>query len=141
MLEEQGTAEGVLVALFMDNKPIVEAMDGSGRVNYRSLRPLFVCPGRVMYNILKATDARKYPGLRYIGMSPLRWTPREYNKQADYLCHYTLGRKSERQEVSILPCNFALRPGDLLGGWSDGGFHEVEGGTAYRCGETANESV
>ena len=91
---------------------------------------LFVRAGRALYEILKITATRKGPALSYIGMSPLRWIAREYNKQADYLCHHTLQRKSEWQEFSIRPGDFELQPGDVLTGWSDGGFHNTLGETA-----------
>ena len=98
----------------MDNKPIVDCMGVVGKASYSSLRPLFVRAGRALYKILKITTDRKGPALGYIGMSPLRWIAREYNKQADYVCHHTLRRKSEWQEFAVKPGDFELRPVDVL---------------------------
>ena len=68
-----------------------------------------------------------FPRFTFVGMS---WVLREFNKQADVLCHVTLGRKTEWRDVAVQPAEFELQAGDLIAGWSDGGFDRSEGGTA-----------
>ena len=57
-------------------------------------------------------------------------TPREHNRQADYLCHLTLERKQSWHDVLVEPSEFDFQECDYLAGWSDGGYDGLAGGTA-----------
>ena len=68
--------------------------------------------------------------LTYEGSSPLKWNPRDFNKQADYLCHQTLEQKQSWKDIQIAPSTWKLQSDDYLVGWCDGGYDAVAGGSA-----------
>ena len=84
----------------------------------------------IMVQILMRIISQPDPAISFIGQSPLMWVQREFNVQADFLCHCTLDFKRSWQEVSIPPEDFLFQPGDFLAAWSDGGCDDIRGGTA-----------
>ncbi len=119
-------------SLYMDSNILVDGMNGTGKVDKKELRPLLVRSARVWHKILKTVTSyvNAPPGLAIFEGSPLTWTPREHNRQADYLCHLTLERKQSWHDVLVEPSEFDFQEGDYLAGWSDGGYDGLAGGTA-----------
>ena len=80
--------------------------------------------------ILNRRNAASPVGIQFLGMSPLHWTRREYNQQADFLCHHTLEKRQSWQEVLTAPVAVDYRNGDFVAAWSDGGYDSGKGETA-----------
>ena len=120
----------MMVCLFMDNKPLVDAMNGAGKLDREDMRPLLVRTARSWHQMLRWVSNRTQPSVRFHGPSPLMWLPRKFNVQADYLCHYTLALRSSWSKTFDRLQNWQPREGDCIAGWSDGGFDASQGGTA-----------
>ena len=114
----------------MDNQILVDAFNGHSHVDRPDLRRLFIKIGRLWEHLLVRLTTSSRLLFEFGDGSPLRWTKRCFNSQADHLCHISLSRRDRWEEVPILAGNVRIEDGDLLAGWCDGGFHQTEGGTA-----------
>ena len=129
---QRGGSETIALAMYMDSKILVDGMNGISKIERDDLRPILIRSSRNWYAILSKTRASKAGTLHvaYSGMSPLKWIPREYNQQADHLCHYTLKIKQDWHKELRPPYQISYKDGDSITGWSDGGFDKQAGGTA-----------
>ena len=120
----------VRIALFMDNKTLVDGMNGIAAITQPDVQPLLVRTGRVWEKILERCRTRRALRLEFAEASPLRWVKRQYNAEADHLCHQKFELKQSWRTVVEYPQDVRLLPGDCIAVWSDGGFDQDLGGTA-----------
>eukprot|EP00973_Karenia_brevis_P010618 1438588-Karenia_brevis.AAC.1 len=98
----------------MDNKPLVDGMNGLSVIGREDLRPLCIRTARSWEKLLTRITQSPCVPLEFVGMSPLRWVNRSCNVQADYLCHYTLSIKTTWKQASVDPARYQLMLGDDL---------------------------